>query len=67
MKNILITGVAGFIGSNLADHLLAKGYHVTGIDNLTYGLIEQVSKEVNFFKTIFSFFSSSYLGMCLTG
>ena len=30
---VLITGVAGFIGSNLADHLLANGIKVTGIDN----------------------------------
>ncbi len=30
---ILISGVAGFIGSNLADSLLAKGFSVMGIDN----------------------------------
>ena len=29
---ILITGVAGFIGSNLADYLLSKGYEIVGID-----------------------------------
>lgn len=33
MKRILITGVAGFIGSNLADTLLAKDYRVIGIDD----------------------------------
>ena len=31
---ILITGAAGFIGSSLARHLLARGEHVIGIDNL---------------------------------
>jgi UDP-glucose 4-epimerase len=36
-KKVLITGVAGFIGSNLAKALLEKGYHVTGIDNLSQG------------------------------
>lgn len=41
MKKILITGVAGMIGSHLLDELLAKGYYVIGIDNLSYG------KEVN--------------------
>ena len=30
---VLITGVAGFIGSNLADHLLSMNIQVTGIDN----------------------------------
>jgi UDP-glucose 4-epimerase len=34
---ILITGVAGFIGSNLAQVLLRKGYAVTGLDNLSQG------------------------------
>ena len=30
---ILITGVAGFIGFNLANHLLLKNYQVIGLDN----------------------------------
>ncbi|RAJ33456.1 NAD-dependent epimerase/dehydratase family protein [Pedobacter cryoconitis] len=35
MKNILITGGAGFIGSNLALKLITKGYVVTVLDNLS--------------------------------
>lgn len=35
MKNILITGGAGFIGSNLALQLIDKGYTVTVLDNLS--------------------------------
>ncbi len=35
MGNVLITGGAGFIGSNLALKLLAKGYNVTVLDNLS--------------------------------
>ena len=35
MKNILITGGAGFIGSNLALQLIKKGYNVTVLDNLS--------------------------------
>lgn len=35
MKNILITGGAGFIGSNLALKLIEKGYIVTILDNLS--------------------------------
>jgi dTDP-L-rhamnose 4-epimerase len=34
-KHILITGGAGFIGSHLADELLAHGYRVRALDNLT--------------------------------
>ena len=33
--NILITGGAGFIGSNVAEHLLGKGHSVTILDNLS--------------------------------
>jgi UDP-glucose 4-epimerase len=40
--NILITGVAGFIGSNLARHLLERGHTVTGIDNLSYGFMRNI-------------------------
>lgn len=35
MKNILITGGAGFIGSNLSLKLIDKGYNVTVLDNLS--------------------------------
>lgn len=35
MKNILITGGAGFIGSNLATKLVNKGYNITVLDNLS--------------------------------
>jgi nucleoside-diphosphate-sugar epimerase len=45
-KTIGITGVAGFIGSNLADRLLAEGYRVIGIDNFAYGVREQVPAAV---------------------
>jgi UDP-glucose 4-epimerase len=48
---ILITGVAGFIGSNLANALLQRGHHVIGLDNLNYGFIrnlEFVTEHKNF-------------------
>ncbi len=35
--NVLVTGGAGFIGSHLCDALLARGYHVIAIDNLSTG------------------------------
>ena len=37
MERVLITGAAGFIGSNLASALLEKGYHVVGVDNMSQG------------------------------
>lgn len=37
MPTALVTGVAGFIGSSLADELLERGYHVRGIDNMSTG------------------------------
>ena len=47
-KHILVTGVAGFIGSNLAKHLLDTGYSVIGVDNLSAGTLENVDQRVNF-------------------
>ena len=35
--NIIVTGCAGFIGSNLVDRLLSLGYYVIGIDNFSTG------------------------------
>ncbi len=37
MSTVLITGVAGFIGSHTADHLLAAGHRVVGVDNFRTG------------------------------
>ena len=39
---VLITGAAGFIGSNLAKRLLENGHQVTGIDNLNYGFMRNI-------------------------
>jgi UDP-glucose 4-epimerase len=43
---ILITGGAGFIGSHLTDRLVAEGHHVTVLDNLSTGRIENISAHL---------------------
>ena len=37
MSNCLVTGAAGFIGSNLVDRFITDGHDVVGIDNLAAG------------------------------
>jgi len=44
---ILITGGAGFIGSNLANFFVSKGYDVTVFDNLSSGRIENLTPNLN--------------------
>lgn len=45
---IAITGVAGFLGSHLADEYLAKGHEIVGIDNLIGGYRSNVPEGVDF-------------------
>jgi UDP-glucose 4-epimerase len=48
MKKVFITGVAGFLGSHLADAMLKLGHDVSGCDNLLGGYIENVPEDVDF-------------------
>ena len=43
-KIALVTGCAGFIGSNLIHHLLKKKFFVIGVDNFRTGRIEFIKK-----------------------
>lgn len=47
---IFITGVAGFLGSHLADRFLELGHTVEGVDNLIGGFVRNVDKRVKFTK-----------------
>jgi UDP-glucose 4-epimerase len=49
-SRIVVTGVAGFVGSNLAKHLLDRRHAVVGIDNLSAGTLENVDARVDFHK-----------------
>ena len=58
MKNILITGGAGFIGSNMTNQLFNRGYNITVMDNLSeqiHGkgdsmLFNKIKDKCSFFK-----------------
>ena len=47
--NIFITGIAGFIGSNIARRMAKRGCYVTGIDNLSTGKISNLEGSNNVF------------------
>ena len=55
MKNILITGGAGFIGSNLTIKLVSLGYNVTILDNLSRQIHEEDSPFYQSVKEISNF------------
>lgn len=46
---VLVTGGAGFIGSNIADLLLQRGHQVAVLDNLSTGRTQNVAKEATFY------------------
>src|SRR5690606_20885930 len=47
MKHILLTGGAGFIGSNLTEHFLEKGYFVRCLDNFSTGYKHNIESFLN--------------------
>ncbi|MBD3355056.1 UDP-glucose 4-epimerase GalE [Candidatus Woesearchaeota archaeon] len=50
MKQILVTGGAGYIGSAAVKALVEKGYEVVVVDNLSKGVKELVDKKAKFYK-----------------
>ena len=49
-SRVFITGVAGFLGSHLADRLLRDGHEIIGIDNFLGGHEDNIPKGVQFHK-----------------
>ncbi|MDE5820307.1 MAG: NAD-dependent epimerase/dehydratase family protein [Lachnospiraceae bacterium] len=47
---VFITGVAGFLGSHLADAMLKEGHEVIGCDNLIGGYLDNVPDDVDFYQ-----------------
>lgn len=53
MKKILVTGGAGFIGSNLCEELVNRGHYVVCLDNFSTGHIENIQHLINNYRTRF--------------
>ena len=51
-KEILITGGAGYIGQNLVNYFLLKGFKIFVIDNLSTSkpIKKNIRKKINFYK-----------------
>ncbi len=48
-RNVLVTGGAGFIGSHLVDRLIAEGFGVAVVDDLTNGRREYLNPKAHFY------------------
>ena len=48
MNNVLVTGGAGFIGSHVAEELLNRNYHVTVLDDLSGGFVDNLVDGIRF-------------------
>jgi UDP-glucose 4-epimerase len=50
MQKVVVTGGAGFIGSNMVDRLIHEGKEVIVLDNLSTGKLENVNSKATFYK-----------------
>ena len=59
-KRALVTGAAGFIGSNLCRTLVENGWNVTGVDDLSGGHLELV-EEIKGLRMVLNDFASDFI------
>lgn len=58
MAKIFISGVAGFLGSHLAETFIKQGHQVVGCDNLMGGYLDNVPEQVDFHQYDCNFLNS---------
>ena len=52
-KRVLVTGVAGFLGSHLSEKLTQLGHSVVGIDNMGGGYKDNIPKNIVFQRKLY--------------
>lgn len=50
MKKVFVTGIAGFLGSHIADAFVERGYEIFGVDNLIGGYRDNVPSKATFWE-----------------
>lgn len=58
---ILVTGAAGFVGSNLANRLYELDADIVAVDNLDFGYRENLHEEIDFLEEDFASLHDGYL------
>jgi len=61
---ILVTGCAGFVGSNIVKRLLLEGHDVIGVDDLSFGDEANVPKELTWYKMKFEDLTECKMNKC---
>ena len=54
-QKILVTGVAGFLGSHLSEKLSLMGHNVIGVDNMSGGYKDNIPANIKFFNVFIKF------------